>query len=271
MNRIISILLGIVFVQFLIFLYIKLIYEKNLPSTPVLITTQNTVVLAKNYSNAELEALVNTSIKEIMHEAKKLPKSNQYTVWDKEMIAHISQKILQQTAPKPIQKEINSKKEPKLVKKNLQDKTKVAETKKLTSKKIVKKTTVTRKVEKFAKARLGKKYVWGAIGPNQFDCSGFTREVFRCTVGITIPRVSREQAKVGKYIKYKDLQRGDMVFFDTEKKYTGKVNHVGIYLSNGNFIHASSAKKKVIITSFRKKPFYKKRFLWGRRVLKNKS
>ena len=60
-----------------------------------------------------------------------------------------------------------------------------------------------------------------------------------------------------------------MVFFDTEKKYSGIVNHVGIYLSNGDFIHASSARKKVIITNFRKKPFYKKRFLWGRRVLKN--
>ncbi|HHS92732.1 MAG TPA: NlpC/P60 family protein, partial [Campylobacterales bacterium] len=126
-------------------------------------------------------------------------------------------------------------------------------------------------VVEFAKKNLGKKYVWGATGPNNFDCSGFTKEVFKCTIGINIPRVSRDQAKVGTYVEFSELRRGDMVFFDTEKKYTGKVNHVGIYLSNNNFIHASSAKKKVIITNFKKKPFYKKRFLWGRRIIKNKS
>ena len=104
-----------------------------------------------------------------------------------------------------------------------------------------------------------------------FDCSGFTQEVFLNTTGIKIPRVSRDQAKVGKYIEYANLKQGDMVFFDTEKKYSGKVNHVGIYLDNEKFIHASSAKKKIIITSFKKKPFYKKRFLWGRRVVENPS
>ena len=60
-----------------------------------------------------------------------------------------------------------------------------------------------------------------------------------------------------------------MVFFDTEKKVTGVVNHVGIYLEDGKFIHASSRKKKVVITDFNKKPFYKNRFLWGRRVINN--
>ena len=60
-----------------------------------------------------------------------------------------------------------------------------------------------------------------------------------------------------------------MIFFDTHKKRTGKVSHVGIYLGAGNFIHASSAGKKVVIYNFNKKPFYKKRFLWGRRVVNN--
>jgi len=257
MNRIISLLLGIIFIQFLISLYVKFIYETTVPivTQKHIISNHQNVNLSPNYTDLQLEALVNASIKEIMHEAKQLPKSNQYTVWDKEMVAHIGKTILLQSPSKSTNKDLNNSK--KLT------------SKKSTLKKNIKKTPATKKVEKFAKAKLGKKYVWGAIGPNQFDCSGFTREVFRCTVGINIPRVSRDQAKVGKYIEYKDLKRGDMVFFDTEKKFTGRVNHVGIYLSNGNFIHASSAKKKVIITSFRKKPFYKKRFLWGRRVLKN--
>jgi cell wall-associated NlpC family hydrolase len=57
-----------------------------------------------------------------------------------------------------------------------------------------------------------------------------------------------------------------MVFFDTKKRRTGKVCHVGIYLGNGDFIHASSSGKKVVIFNFNDKSFYKKRFLWGRRV-----
>ena len=144
----------------------------------------------------------------------------------------------------------------------------------IAQKKVIKKfkaISIDQKIETYAKEKLGQEYVWGATGPDKFDCSGFTKAVFHSTAGIEIPRVSRDQAKVGEYIEYKDLRRGDMVFFDTEKEFTKRVNHVGIYLDNGNFIHASSARKKVIITNFRKKPFYKKRFLWGRRVIKNSS
>jgi cell wall-associated NlpC family hydrolase len=118
-----------------------------------------------------------------------------------------------------------------------------------------------------AKKLLGLKYVWGATGPHNFDCSGFTQKVYKVT-GIKIPRNSRAQAKVGEYIKYEELQKGDMVFFDTNRKKTGRVNHVGIYLEDGKFIHASSGNKKIVITSFDKKRYYKSRFLWGRRVIK---
>jgi len=126
---------------------------------------------------------------------------------------------------------------------------------------------VSQQVETLAKKFLGVKYVWGAIGPNKFDCSGFTQKVYK-TAGIKLPRNSRAQAKVGKIIKYEDLKKGDMVFFDTNRKQTGRVNHVGIYLENGKFIHASSGNKKVVITNFKEKQFYKNRFLWGRRIIK---
>ena len=122
------------------------------------------------------------------------------------------------------------------------------------------------RVEWSAKSFLGKKYVWGATGPNAFDCSGLTQWVYR-DVGINIPRVSRDQARVGQYVSYHQLKRGDMVFFDTKKKKNGVVSHVGIYLGGGNFIHASSGAKKVVIYNFEDKPFYKKRFMWGRRVI----
>ncbi len=121
-------------------------------------------------------------------------------------------------------------------------------------------------IELDAKRFLGVPYVWGATGPNKFDCSGFTQWVYRDS-GINIPRISRDQARVGQFVQYEDLQRGDMVFFDTKKKRQGKVTHVGIYLGHGDFIHASSAGKSVVIYNFNQKPYYKDRFLWGRRVL----
>jgi len=121
-------------------------------------------------------------------------------------------------------------------------------------------------LEEDAKSFLGTKYVWGATGPNKFDCSGFTQWVFR-DIGIDIPRVSRDQAKVGEYVTFENLRKGDMVFFDTRKKKRGVVTHVGIYLGDGNFIHASSRAKKVVVYNFKDKPYYRKRFLWGRRVI----
>jgi len=117
-----------------------------------------------------------------------------------------------------------------------------------------------------AKEFLGVKYIWAANGPSAFDCSGYTKYVFKRN-GITLPRYSGHQAKVGIQIQFDELEKGDLVFFDTEKHPRGKVNHVGIYIGNNQFIHASSAKKKVIITSFTKKRFYKKRFLHGQRIV----
>ena len=117
-----------------------------------------------------------------------------------------------------------------------------------------------------AKEFLGIKYIWAANGPTAFDCSGYTKYVFR-KHGITIPRYSGNQAKVGIKIHYSELEKGDLVFFDTENhsKSKQKVNHVGIYLGNNKFIHASSAKKKVVITSLNK-TFYSKRYKGARRV-----
>jgi len=117
---------------------------------------------------------------------------------------------------------------------------------------------------KTAKKHLGKRYVWGATGPYRFDCSGFTSYVCKKN-GVCLPRTSISQSKVGKYVSRNNLVAGDLIFFDTSKRRKGYVNHVGIYIGNNKFIHASSAKKKVVVTSLNK-PFYKSRFKWGRRV-----
>ena len=122
-----------------------------------------------------------------------------------------------------------------------------------------------KKLIEIAKKKLGRRYVWGATGQkNTFDCSGLTTYVCKKN-GIKIPRRAIEQSKYGKYVKRSDLKPGDLIFFDTSKRHKGYVNHVGIYIGNNKFIHASSAKKKVIITSLRKN-FYSKRYKGARRV-----
>jgi len=116
-----------------------------------------------------------------------------------------------------------------------------------------------------AKKYLGRKYVWGATGENDtFDCSGLTVYTYKKN-NITLPRRAIWQSKVGKYVKFEELKRGDLVFFDTSKDRKGFINHVGIYIGNDKFIQASSASKKVVITSFGRS-FYRKRFKWGRRL-----
>jgi len=120
------------------------------------------------------------------------------------------------------------------------------------------------KITSLAKKKLGRRYVWGATGQkNTFDCSGFTTYVYKKN-GIKLPRRAIAQSKYGKYIARKNLRKGDLIFFDTSKRRKGYVNHVGIYLGNGKFIHASSAKKKVVITSLNKK-FYSQRYKGARR------
>ena len=121
---------------------------------------------------------------------------------------------------------------------------------------------ITSKIEKTAKSLLGTDYQYGANGPYQYDCSSFTKYVF-AKQGITIPRVSRDQAQRGQYVQARQLQKGDLVFFDSKK--SAKVSHVGIYLGRGDFIHASSAQDKVTISNLSSN-YYSKHFKWGRRV-----
>lgn len=120
------------------------------------------------------------------------------------------------------------------------------------------------RILKIAMGQLGKHYVWGAVGPRTFDCSGFTSYVYR-RLGIAIPRTSQRQSQFGKLVRRNQLQPGDLVFFDTSRRRRGYVNHVGIYIGGNKFIHASSAKHKVTITSLNN-AFYQRRFKWARRI-----
>ena len=93
---------------------------------------------------------------------------------------------------------------------------------------------------------LGTPYLWGGTTRNGIDCSAFVKNVY-LSVGIKLPRVSQNQAKVGKTITLDKIRKGDLIFFETDKNRPNTVSHVGIYLGSGNLIHASSKNKKVVI------------------------
>lgn len=89
-----------------------------------------------------------------------------------------------------------------------------------------------------AKRYIGVPYVWGGTSSNGFDCSGFVKSVY-ANNGINITRMADEQYYNGNKIGRADLQVGDLVFFET---YTSGISHVGIYIGDNKFIHASSSR-----------------------------
>jgi len=126
-------------------------------------------------------------------------------------------------------------------------------------------TPSKKSLEKMVKKLQGSPYVWAEEGPNHFDCSGFTYYMYG-SMGITIPRVAREQAKAGKKISMKELQYGDLIFFATSNN-KHKITHVGMYLGDGWFTHASTIKNEVVYSNLFTSPYYKKRLRVCRRYL----
>ena len=123
-----------------------------------------------------------------------------------------------------------------------------------------------------AKKQLDKKYVYASEGPDTFDCSGLTYYVFKKAVGITLKRTAYQQGYDTRYEKItsiSSLRVGDLVFFNTSSD-SDLCDHSGIYLGGNQFIHASSAGGKVMISSLSSKSnggYYYKNFSWGRRIL----
>jgi len=127
-------------------------------------------------------------------------------------------------------------------------------------------TPSKKNLDKMVKKLQGTPYVWAEEGPDKFDCSGFTYYLYG-SMGINIPRVARHQAKNGKRITVKELQYGDLIFFATSKKNRRKITHVGMYLGDGWFTHASTVKHEVIYSNLFTSPYYKQRLRVCRRYL----
>lgn len=119
---------------------------------------------------------------------------------------------------------------------------------------------------KNAKTHLGENYVWGGTRPNAFDCSGYVQYLYK-KEGVLLPRTAYAQSKVGKEVSRSELQKGDLLFFLTDKSRGIPVTHVGMYIGNDRFIHAASTKLGIITSSFSKSR-YSKLFVKATRIIK---
>ncbi|MEF9905876.1 C40 family peptidase [Streptomyces sp. P9-A2] len=100
----------------------------------------------------------------------------------------------------------------------------------------------------YAYQKLGSPYVWGATGPNTFDCSGLVQAAYR-SAGVSLPRTTYAQINAGRRVERSELRPGDLVFF-----YSG-ITHVGLYIGNGQMIHAPNSGSSVRIAPLTEMPF----------------
>ncbi|NTW33857.1 MAG: C40 family peptidase [Bacteroidetes bacterium] len=119
-------------------------------------------------------------------------------------------------------------------------------------------------IEELAKW-LGTPYLYGGTTLKGVDCSGFVQTVYKNVYNISLYRTAYDLVKNGELINKKNLKTGDLVFF---KINSDKVSHVGIYIKDGKFIHASSSKG--VIVSKLSDAYYAKYFYSGGRIKKNK-
>ncbi|CDR73413.1 MAG: C40 family peptidase [Lactobacillus delbrueckii] len=104
-------------------------------------------------------------------------------------------------------------------------------------------TTKRNKVVKLAKKQVGKRYVYGATGPNAFDCSGLTSYVYSHAIGKYISRTTYSQVYQGKTVKVStaSLKKGDLLFWGSKSS----PYHVGIYVGGGQYVHAATPSQGV--------------------------
>ena len=122
-----------------------------------------------------------------------------------------------------------------------------------------------------AMQHLGTRYVYGGASPSGFDCSGFTMYIYN-QYGVSLPHTATGQWQSGKGTKIwsvSEMQPGDLIFFCDPSRSNGKAcSHAGIYIGNGEFIHASSANSGgVVISSVYTSDYYARYFVGGLRVI----
>jgi peptidoglycan DL-endopeptidase CwlO len=99
----------------------------------------------------------------------------------------------------------------------------------------------------YALGELGKPYVWGAVGPDSFDCSGLMQSAFR-TAGIWLPRVAADQFHAGAWLPVRQAQPGDLLFWATDPGNPATIHHVAMYLGNDQYVEAPDVNETVRVS-----------------------
>lgn len=126
-------------------------------------------------------------------------------------------------------------------------------------------TPTNQQLVEFSKKYIGYPYVWGGTSPSGFDCSGFTTYVYK-QFGYSLNRTANAQASNGYAVSRDNLIPGDLVLFTRTYSSSVPVTHVGIYVGNGQFIHAANSSTGVVISSLNE-GYYASRYYGARRIV----
>ena len=163
------------------------------------------------------------------------------TTKKKSAVVNLANKVKQATQKKKTTKADKVKKANQIVNETVKKTT----AKKKTDNKIssVQASSRAAAVVALAKEQVGKPYVWGATGPDKFDCSGLVQYVYQHAAGINLPRTTYDQVKVGQPVPLDQLQAGDLVFWGSETA----PYHVAIYIGNNQYVNSATPDQGTIL------------------------
>lgn len=161
------------------------------------------------------------------------------TTKKKSPVANLANKVKQATQKKKTTKEDKVKKANPIVNETVKKTT----ANKKTNTSSIQASSKAASVVALAKEQVGKPYVWGATGPDKFDCSGLVQYVYQHAAGINLPRTTYDQVKVGQTVPLDKLQAGDLVFWGSETA----PYHVAIYIGNNQYVNSATPDQGTIL------------------------
>lgn len=161
------------------------------------------------------------------------------TTKKKSPVANLANKVKRATQKKKTTKEDKVKKANQIVNETVKKTT----ANKKTNTSSIQASSKAASVVALAKEQVGKPYVWGATGPDKFDCSGLVQYVYQYAAGINLPRTTYDQVKVGQTVPLDKLQAGDLVFWGSETA----PYHVAIYIGNNQYVNSATPDQGTIL------------------------